>query len=176
MNSEFPLRDGLVYLNHAAVGVWPRRTADAVKAFAEENMVQGAANYPEWMKIERQLRSRLRSLIHAPSIDDIGLVKNTSEGLSLIAYGLDWQAGDNIISTNQEFPSNRIVWESLKSRGVELRMADISGLDPEAAIMELADEHTRLLAVSSVQFGTGIRMDLERLGQFCQRRDRKSVV
>jgi cysteine desulfurase/selenocysteine lyase len=171
MHSEFPLRDGLIYLNHAAVGVWPRRTADAVKAFAEENMVQGATDYPVWMKAERELRGRLQRLVNAATTADIALVKNTSEGLSLIAYGLDWQAGDNIVSTNQEFPSNRIVWESLASMGVELRKADVSGDDPESALMALMDELTRLLTVSSVQFGTGVRMDLSRLGEACREHD-----
>ena len=170
MHSEFPLRDGLVYLNHAAVGVWPRRTADAVKAFAEENMVQGAADYPVWMKAERELRGRLQRLVNAATAGDIALLKNTSEGLSLIAYGLDWQAGDNIVSTDQEFPSNRIVWESLASMGVELRRADVSGDDPESALLALIDERTRLLTVSSVQFGTGVRMDLNRLGEACRER------
>ncbi|NOR72737.1 MAG: aminotransferase class V-fold PLP-dependent enzyme [Mariprofundaceae bacterium] len=170
MHSEFPLRDGLIYLNHAAVGVWPRRTADAVKAFAEENMVQGAADYPVWMKAERELRGRLQRLVNAATAGDIALLKNTSEGLSLIAYGLDWQAGDNIVSTDQEFPSNRIVWESLASMGVELRRADISGDDPESALLALIDERTRLLTVSSVQFATGVRMDLNRLGKACRER------
>ncbi len=168
IKGEFPLRPDLVYLNHAAVGVWPRRTADAVKAFAEENMLQGAADYPLWMKTERELRGRLARLIHAPAYDDIALVKNTSEALSLIAYGLSWQPGDNIVSTNQEFPSNRMVWESLQSKGVALRLADISCDDPEAVMMALCDENTRLLTVSSVQYGTGLRMDLARLGQFCR--------
>ncbi len=167
---EFPLDEKLIYLNHAAVGIWPRRTAEAVNAFAEENMRQGAADYPQWMQVERQLRGRLKRLVNAESTDDIALLKNTSEGLSLIAYGLDWQAGDNIVSTNQEFPSNRIVWESLKSKGVELRLADISGDDPEGAMLELIDENTRLVAVSSVQFATGLRMDLVRLGECCSRR------
>jgi len=165
---EFPLRPDLVYLNHAAVGVWPRRTADAVKAFAHENMVQGAADYPGWMKTERQLRGRLARLIGASARDDIALVKNTSEALSLIAYGLNWQAGDNIVSTNQEFPSNRMVWESLQSKGVQLRLADVALDDPEAAMLALCDERTRLLTVSSVQFGTGLRMDINRLGRFCR--------
>lgn len=168
---EFPLDEKLTYLNHAAVGVWPRRTAEAVQAFAEENMRQGAADYPKWTKVERELRNRLKWLVNADSSDDIALLKNTSEGLSLIAYGLDWKPGDNIVSTNQEFPSNRIVWESLKSKGVELRLADISGDDPEGALFELADKNTRLVAVSSVQFATGIRMDLLRLGEFCKERD-----
>jgi len=166
-DDEFPLDPELVYLNHAAVGVWPRRTRDAVVAFADENMVRGAAGYPEWMKVERELRGRLKRLINAESVDDIALTKNTSEALSLIAYGIDWKSGDNIVSTNQEFPSNRIVWESLKGQGVELRLADISADDPEAAMLSLCDERTRLLTVSSVQYGTGLRMDLNRLGQFC---------
>ncbi|NWF36999.1 aminotransferase class V-fold PLP-dependent enzyme [Mariprofundus sp. KV] len=167
LGAEFPLDKDLLYLNHAAVGVWPKRTAEAVKAFADENMHRGAAGYLEWLKVERELRGRLKRLINADSVDDIALSKNTSEALSLIAYGLDWQAGDNIVTSNQEFPSNRIVWESLKERGVELRLADISVDDPEAAMLALCDEKTRLLSVSSVQYGTGLRMDLNRLGQFC---------
>lgn len=167
---QFPLKDGLIYLNHAAIGVWPRRTAEAVRAFADENMRQGAADYPLWMKMERELHGRLARLVNAAGTDDIALVKNTSEGLSLIAYGLDWQAGDNIVSTDQEFPSNRIVWQSLAAKGVALRQADISGDDPEAALIALMDEKTRLLTVSSVQFGTGLRLDLNRLGKMCRER------
>ena len=167
IDAEFPLDPDLIYFNHAAVGVWPRRTADAVKSFAEQNMKRGAADYPRWLKVERELRGRLKRLVNAASSDDIALCKNTSEALSLIAYGLQWQTGENVVSSDQEFPSNRIVWESLQNRGVKLRLADISGSDPEAAMIALCDENTRLLSVSSVQYGTGLRMDLRRLGQFC---------
>lgn len=165
---EFPLDGDLLYLNHAAVGVWPKRSRDAVRAFADENMFRGAAGYLEWLKTERELRGRLKRLVNAASVDDIALCKNTSEALSLIAYGLDWQAGENVVSSNQEFPSNRIVWESLKEKGVELRLADLSVDDPEAALLALCDDKTRLLSVSSVQYGTGLRMDLNRLGEFCR--------
>jgi len=169
---EFPLREGLVYVNHAAVGVWPRRTAEAVKAFAEESMRQGAADYPRWMQVERQLRGQLARLINAESEADIALLKNTSEGLSLIAMGLDWKPGDNIVSCRQEFPSNRIVWEALKEIGVELRLVDVEReSDPEGAIEVRMDARTRLLSVSSVQYASGFRMDLERLGQACRRHD-----
>jgi len=167
---EFPLNDGLLYLNHAAVGVWPRRTAEAVKQFADENMQQGAQDYPRWMQCEQSLRRRLAWLVGAPSPDDIALVKNTSEGLSLIAAGLAWQSGDNVVSTDQEFPSNRIVWESLAGQGVEFRQADISGADPEEAIIACMDQRTRLLSVSSVQFASGLRLDIERLGTACRER------
>ena len=75
---------------------------------------------------ERALRRQLAKLINAPAEQDIALLKNTSEGLSVIAYGLDWQAGDNVVSIAQEFPSNRVVWESLQQQGVELRLLDLS--------------------------------------------------
>jgi len=167
LKNEFPQRDGLIYLNHAAVGVWPKRTADAIKIFAEENMRQGAADYPAWMGVERRLRKRLAWLLNAPSSDDIALLKNTSEGLSLIATGISWRAGDRIVISNQEFPSNRIVWQSLAGQGVELVQADLSGPDPEAALLAVCNARTRLLSISSVQYATGLRMNLERLGHYC---------
>ncbi|TLS73858.1 aminotransferase class V-fold PLP-dependent enzyme [Mariprofundus erugo] len=165
---EFPLDEGLIYLNHAAVGVWPRRTRDAVSAFADENMYRGAAGYPAWLKVEQRLREQLKAVLNAESADDIALCKNTSEALSLIAYGLTWRAGDNIVTSNQEFPSNRIVWESLSRAGVELRQADISGDDPEGAMLAMCDARTRLLTVSSVQYASGLRMNLEVLGDYCR--------
>lgn len=173
---EFPLAPGLAYLNHAAVAPWPRRARDAVQRFAEENCCHGARDYPRWVAVENRLRERLRDLLGAASSEDIALVKNTSEGLSFVAHGLPWQAGDNVITTAQEFPSNRIVWESLRAQGVEVRLADVSGPDPEGALLALADSRTRLLAVSTVQYATGLRMDLERLGQACRRRGILFVV
>lgn len=168
---EFPLASGLIYLNHAAVSPWPRRAAEAVKAFAEENLREGASRYPEWLQTERTLRAQLAHLINAPSADDIALLKNTSEGLSMVAYGLDWQAGDGVVTTDEEFPSNRIVWESLAPRGVRLREVPVSGVpDPERALLDAVDARTRLLSVSSVQYASGLRLDLARLGAACRER------
>jgi cysteine desulfurase/selenocysteine lyase len=169
--AEFPLDDDLIHLNHAAVAPWPKRTVDAVTRFARENLQRGSWNYPQWLLVENTLRQQLAQLINAPSSDDIALVKNTSEALSFIAAGIDWHDGENIVSSNQEFPSNRIVWQSLADQGVELRQAELStGTSPEDALFALVDAKTRLLAISSVQYATGLRMDLERIGQFCRER------
>lgn len=110
---------------------------------------------------------QLKSLINAESEDEISLLKNTSEALSVIAYGIDWQVDDNIVISNQEFPSNYIVWESLKPKGVEIRYADLSGNDPEKSLIALCDQKTKLLSISSVQYSTGLRMDLKVLGDHC---------
>lgn len=176
LDHEFPLDPELCYLNHAAVAPWPRRAADAVQAFAEENATQGAAHYPRWMVVERRLRERLARLIGAGAAEDIALVKNTSEGLSLVAHGLDWQAGDRIVGIHADFPSNRVVWQSLAERGVEFVGVDVvdcadSEDGPEAALEAACDEHTRLMAVSSVHYATGQRLDLVRLGDFCRAHD-----
>ena len=171
-HAEFPLTDELIYLNHAAVAPWPKRTRDAVMAFAVQNSQFGSHYYLDWLKKEAELRQQFRTLLNAPSMDDIALVKNTSEALSFVAYGLNWQAGDNIVSSDQEFPSNRLPWQSLADQGVEFRQADLNSADsPEDALFALVDSHTRLLTISSIQFASGLRMDLHRIGAFCKQRD-----
>jgi selenocysteine lyase/cysteine desulfurase len=150
---------------------------EAVTRFAQENGCTGALDYPNWMKTESALRARLARLINAPSAEDIALLKSTSEGLSVVAHGLDWKTGDNLVSIAQEFPSNRIVWQSLAPQGVETRLLDLSlHEDPEQGLMDLCDSNTRLLAVSSVQYASGRRMQLERLGEFCRARQIIFVV
>ena len=168
---EFPLTDELIYLNHAAVAPWPKRTGEAVIKFAEQNTRYGSHFYLDWLSKEAELRGQLQALLNAPSADDVALVKNTSEALSFVAYGLEWQPGDNIVSSNEEFPSNRLPWESLADQGVEFRQADLHSSDtPEDALFALVDGNTRLLTISSIQFASGLRMDLERIGEFCKRR------
>jgi len=168
---ELQLEPGLIYLNHAAVAPWPRRAVDAVKRFAEENGRRGSADYAAWLATERRLRERLARLINAGGPDDIALMKSTSEGLSTVAYGLDWKPGDNIVIFKDEFPSNRIVWESLAARGVETRQISLN-MDgsPEDDLVRACDGRTRLVSVSSVQYATGFRLDLERIGGFCGER------
>ncbi|MCI0399903.1 MAG: aminotransferase class V-fold PLP-dependent enzyme [Gammaproteobacteria bacterium] len=169
LEEEFPQTDEIIYLNHAGVSPWPRRAVLAVEAFARENLEQGSLNYAQWIAEETRLREQLACLINAPSSDDIALLKNTSEGLSFIAGGMEWQRGENVVSSDQEFSSNRIVWQALARYGVEFRQVPIQGLDaPEAAIMAACDAHTGLLTVSSVQYGSGIRLDLGELGTFCR--------
>lgn len=171
LDNEFKLDPQISYLNHAAVAPWPTRAANAVARFARENAERGAQHYPRWMDVESRLRTNLAQLLNAPSAEDIALVKNTSEALSFVAYGLSWSPGDEIIISDQEFPSNSIVWESLADQGVTVRKVSLDGDDCEADIIAAFTENTRLLAISSVQYGTGLRVDLERLGKACKEAD-----
>lgn len=169
---EFLLSDDLIYFNHAAVAPWPKRTTQAVIQFAEQNCNHGSRYYPDWLDKENEIRTQLKTLLNAESADDIALVKNTSEAISFVAYGLKWKAGDNVVSSNQEFPSNRMVWQSLADQGVEYRQADLNSCHtPEESIFALVDAQTRLITISSIQFGTGLRMDLNKIGEFCQEKN-----
>lgn len=168
---EFTQSPGLRYLNHAAVAPWPKRAATAVSRFAQENVLLGAQNYSDWMIVEQRLRERLMRLLNAPSTDDIALVKNTSEALSFVAFGLEWKSGDQIVISDEEFPSNRVVWEALQPQGVEVVQVSLKGERPESALLAACGPRTRLMSISAVQFSTGLRLDLEELGQGCKQRN-----
>ena len=167
---EFPQQDDLLYLNHAAVAPWPQRTRDAVCAFAEANCSLGARDYPKWLGVEQRLRQRLAWLIGQVDTDEIALLKNTSEGLSVIAQGLDWQAGDQIVISDQEFPSNRIPWQALANQGVQVVEVNLDVDDPEQAIIEALTPSTRLVSLSAVQYGSGLLMDMAPIGKACRER------
>ena len=172
MKSYFQLDENIIHLNHAAVAPWPIVTRDAVIAFANENTAIGSQNYGLWMETEQQLKQKLALLINAQSIDEIAILKNTSEGLSLIAQGLAFNAGDNIVIPAEEFPSNKVVWQALQTQGVETRLVSIQDVDdPEQALIAAIDSRTKLLSCSSVQFARGLRLDLNRIGSACKQND-----
>ena len=132
-------------------------------------MTTGAEHYPRWMQIGKSLRERLAWLLNAANSDDIALVKNTSEGLSFVAAGIDWQAGDQIIGIADDFPSNRIVWESLASQDVQFIQVDTNAAtDPEQTLIDQITPSTRLMAISTVHFATGMRLDIARISQACR--------
>jgi len=175
----FPQDNELIYLNHAAVSPWPDSTRQAVADFAAQNVSQGSLLYLEWLKTEQNLKQQICSLINAPDWGDIALQKNTSEALSVVAYGLNWQKDDNIVSIQQEFPSNRVIWDSLvQNKNVEFRQLDLNcvndSLEPtsvEDQLIALCDKNTRLMSISAVQFASGLRHDLNKLGVYCRKND-----
>lgn len=172
MNSYFQLDDHILHLNHAAVAPWPKVTRDAVVAFADENVSIGSQNYDQWLQTEQQLKQKLVRLINAESTDEIAILKNTSEGLSLIAQGLKFESGDNIVIPAEEFPSNKVVWQALESQGIELRQVPVQTSEqPEQALIDAINEHTRLLSCSSVQYARGLRLDLNLIGKACKHND-----
>jgi cysteine desulfurase / selenocysteine lyase len=161
---EFPVTRELIYLNHAAVSPLCRRAAEAMKGLAEDVCQFGSLHYDKWMECYAGLRKAAAKLIHA-SPDEIAIVKNTSEGIATVALGLDWKPGDRVIAFKEEFPANYYPWLRLERLGVELNWFSI--YDPIETIAK-AIPGARLLAVSYVNYLSGFRVDLQKLGQLCR--------
>ncbi|MGH7866705.1 MAG: aminotransferase class V-fold PLP-dependent enzyme, partial [Candidatus Dormibacteraceae bacterium] len=114
------------------------------------------------------VRAKAASFLSAEP-EQIAFVKNTSEGISLFANGLDWNAGDEVVSIAPEFPANYYPWKHLERKGVRLRLVpEREGVVTVEDIAQAIGPHTRVVAVSFVQFLSGCRLDLEHLGKVCQ--------
>lgn len=167
---EFPITDKYIYLDHAGVAPISLRVKKAVERFLAESAEGGAFHYLRWIKRVGEVRRACARLLNAHS-DEIAFVKSTSHGLSIVAEGLDWKAGDNLLIYEREFPSNIYPWLNLKRKGVEVRI--IPSRDGRILIEDierLMDSRTRLLAISSVQFANGFKIDLKRAGELCQKK------
>jgi selenocysteine lyase/cysteine desulfurase len=165
----FPVTRNLVYVNHAAMGPLSVRAAEAIEGAARDQRDFGALHWRTWYaEYDRYRESAARLLGAQP--DEIAIVKNTSEGISFVAEGLRWTAGDNVITTDLEFPSNSTPWRRLDRRGVECRIVrSRDGAWSPADVEALIDERTRLVTVSSVAFHNGFAADLEAVGALCAR-------
>ena len=162
---QFPVRENLLYLNHAAVAPLPRVTADAIKHLADDALHWGSLHYREWLDVYDGLRVAAAKLIHATTAE-IALVKNTSEGIAMAAMGIDWRPGDRIVGFTEEFPANLYPWKRLEAKGVEVTWLSVN--DPLEKIDEAA-KGAKLLAISYVQFLSGYRAPIQAIGEICRR-------
>jgi selenocysteine lyase/cysteine desulfurase len=168
--SEFPSTERCVHFNHAGVSPISRRVAAAVEKFAAEALVVDAGIQRRWETRNEEIRAAFARLVGARA-DEIAFVKNTSEGLSLVAAGVDWRAGDNIIAVDGEYPANVYPWWGLRRWGVQTRMVAPRGkLVHVDDIAALADARTRVVAVSFVDWSSGARNDLAAIGEWCRAR------
>ena len=164
---QFPVTASSIYMNHAAVSPISRSVHDAMVGLLDDLQQAGAAHSQRWDATYAAMRRSLALLLNAePS--EIAFAKNTSEGISCFANGLDWQPGDEVVSIEGEFPSNFYPWKALEKHGVVLRLvAQEQGRVTQKAILEALTPRTRVVAVSFVQYLSGFRLDLEKLGQAC---------
>jgi selenocysteine lyase/cysteine desulfurase len=160
----FPVRERLIYLNHAAVAPLCKPAADAMKHLADDCMQFGSRHYGEWLGVYEGLRVAAARLVGADR-SEIALVKNTSEGIATVALGLDWKPGDRMVGFREEFPANYYPWKRLEEKGV--RVTWLSVEDPLEKI-ESAVRGAKLLAISFVQFLSGYRAPIQVIGEICK--------
>lgn len=165
---EFPVTRAWAFFNHAAVAPLCRRARDRIVAWCDDMAANGDVGGPPWWRMVEGVRRQAADLLHADATE-IALLKNTSEGLALVAEGFPWQTGDNVVIVEGEYPANVYPWMHLRDRGVETRVVPLRdgavNLDDIAARF---DARTRLLSLSFVQFATGYRSDLAAAGELCR--------
>lgn len=166
----FPVTRNYVYLNHAAVSPLSTRVSSTMAECIADMSQHGTASFEKWLEPIEEARRLAAELIGA-SPEEVAFTKNTTSGLLIVATGLDWKAGDNVVSAETEFPANVFPWVNLQRLGVETRLTP--SRDGRILVEDIAaqmDERTRLVALSFVEFGTGYRNDLAAVGELCRER------
>jgi cysteine desulfurase/selenocysteine lyase len=123
---------------------------------------QGMSGRERIIDVYRQAKELLAAFVGATSELDLAFLGSASDGINVLASGVRWRPGDNVVSLTREYPSSLLPWLSRRTEGVELRTVEPRG-DPEAALAAAIDERTRIVCVSHVSYLTGLRLDLERL-------------
>jgi len=168
--SWFPfLSAGKIWMNHAAVSPLSHRVREALDEHLRRCEVEEIDTFFSTLPVAARTKVNLGKLIGSAP-DRIAFVGNTSDGLSLLASGLQWHAGDRILLNDSEFPSNVVPFINLKRLGVEIDiMKTNQGEITPAQIEGLITPRTRLLSLSFVQFLSGFRADLASIGGVCRR-------
>ena len=181
MNDEiralFPALEKYTYLNSAAVAPLPTIAVEAVNRQLRDVSENGSANYTDWIATKTRAREIIAAMLKVRA-EQIAFTRNTSDGLATVANGLKWNAGDNIVSFEREFPANFYPWRRIRDAfGVELRLCpERDGSIDAEEFINLIDANTKIVAISAVQFASGFRADLERIGRAARKADALFVV
>ena len=161
----FALAPGLVYVNHAAVGVLPLATRDALHAMIDDHAARGVLGTAPVEMSMPDYRRRIAALIGGRG-EEVAVLRNTGDGATVIAQGLDLGAGDEVITGANEFGANAYPWLALRERGVTVTLigAPRERMTPDV-LRRTITPRTRVVAVSWVTFDDGYRHDLAALAE-----------
>jgi selenocysteine lyase/cysteine desulfurase len=171
LRSAMPVAEKWAYFDHAAVAPLPRSTADAIQRWLGEATETGNPSWPDWVRGVERLRAIAANTIGADP-DEIALIPNTTAGISLVAEGINWRPGDNVVTLADEFPSNVYPWFNLTDRGVETRRVptDVSGRLDLSRLAAACDARTRVVTVSWIGYATGYQHDVKAIAEIAHER------
>jgi cysteine desulfurase / selenocysteine lyase len=167
---EFPVIKDSLFLAHAGVTILPRRVTRTMQDYLEQCSLR-MQEYPEAWRAVNETRVVAAQLIGAKA-SEIALIGPTSVGLSLVANGLPWQAGDEVVSYLDDYPANVYPWSDLERHGVVLKRlqpASLGEITPELVEAALTPK-TKLVALASCHFQSGYRIEIDRIGRMLRER------
>ena len=174
-DDDYPITKKTIYMNNGAIAPTPLSTIKAMTDFML-TCAQGGPDSPstfDYIKsLLDELRTRVAHLINCEH-DEVVLVQSTTEGLNIVANGLDWKIGDTIVvrGGRHEHYANYLPWVALsQKKGVQLRelaMADEDGYFDLGQLEKLV-KGSRLITLSHVLYNTGVILPVEEVGRIAQ--------
>jgi cysteine desulfurase/selenocysteine lyase len=168
--NEFPICARKIYCAHAADAPLPLSVADAMRASIERASTD-ARQYDLELEHIAETRQAVARLLGA-NTNEVAFTGPTSSGLNVIANGLDWAEGDEVVCYLDDYPANVYPWLALERRGVRpvlLETKRIGEITPEIVERSLT-KRTRLVALASANYCSGYRIDLDSIGSLCAER------
>jgi selenocysteine lyase/cysteine desulfurase len=171
---DIPGLDSSIYLNIGGKGLSPQVVTNTVFDSYRHMLAEGPDAPPvrEWMERETEAaRGKVANLLGVEP-GEIALLRSVSEGVNIVAMGLPWQAGDEIVLTDQEHPTGLLPWSSLRRRsGVELKFVPLTN-DPDELLTRFAaaiTPRTKLFSISHVTAENGLRLPAKEITELAHR-------
>jgi selenocysteine lyase/cysteine desulfurase len=170
--SYFPyLKNGIIYFNHASTGPITTKVKERIESFLKERSEEALDDYWAFKAVADETKEMIGEMINC-SGDRIAFLDNTTNGIIWLAQGIDWKPGDRIILNDVEFPANVYPFLQLKEKGVEVDLIkSTNGIVTAEEVIESIKPQTRLISISFVQFLSGYRIDLEKIGKVCKEKE-----
>lgn len=167
---EFPICARTIYCAHASDAPLPRRVAEAMKESVERACVDPREYENELERIE-ETRTLVARLLGAGE-KEIAFTGPTASGLNIVANGIDWEPGDEVVCCLDDYPANVYPWLALERKGVKpvlVETARVGEITPEIVEGGLT-KRTRLVALASANYCSGYRIDVDAIGAICAER------
>lgn len=169
LRNKFPyLQNGIIYFNHASTGPISSLVKERLTNLLTEKSENKIDDYGSFLKVVDETKELVSEMINCNK-DRIAFCDNTSNGINILAQSIDWKKGDRILLNDVEFPANVYPFLNLKRFGVEIDFAKSEkGIVTADQIISNIKPNTRLISISYVQFLSGYRVDLEKIGNHCR--------
>jgi selenocysteine lyase/cysteine desulfurase len=174
---QFPLDEGLIYLNAANVCPASRPVLDRYAALLRDFQADPSfQNRDKYRPLRESVRTKLATLLGV-SADEVAITRNTSEGSNLVVHGIDLKPGDEVVITDHNHPSNNESWklrarrEGLVIKSVPVRVPATSADELVAGVERAITPRTRVIAITHLTSTTGIRFPVKPIAELARRRD-----
>ena len=166
LRQEFHLKPGFVHFNTGSCGAAPKVVTEAVARYTEEIEVDPVSNTFGGLGSQMEDVRNLAADFLGADVTEIALTRNTTEGMNGVATGIDWEPGDEVLTTNHEHGGGMVCWQHLqKHRGVVVRYLKMpTPLRHKSEFLDLLERHltprTRVCSLMHIDTITGMRYPL----------------